>query len=399
MQSSSRDRLHEITAGTHAAIDLDAYETNLNVLRTIAGRDRSLMAIVKANAYGHGAIQCAESAARAGAAFLGVARIDEALQLRRAGIERPVLIVGPPNTAQIDLALASNVQLTVSTEAAFDHVAAAAQRMNAPASVHLKVDTGLHRYGALPDLAVSLARRMAESEWIDFRGIYTHFSSSDERDPEPTNDQIAIMQRVLDQLEKQDLTPEYVHVANSAGIIERFFNQTNLVRAGIASYGLDPSDDVPVDTRFKPVMSVHSVLARRFVLAQGEPVSYNRTYRAERDEPTATVPIGYADGIERHLSNTGWFSHKGRRCPIRGRVCMDQTVIGVPEDAEEGDLVTIFGDGSNDEMTINELARMCSTNTYEIPVRVAARVPRIFLRSGEPVAWSVPLLGEHGSFS
>ena len=394
----NRDRLAEITAGTHAVIDLDAYRSNLQRVAAMTGEDFAVLAVVKANAYGHGAVECAEEAVRAGCVYLGVARIDEAVQLRRGGIAAQILVIGPPNMAQIGLAIERDVALTVATRDSADAVIQAARQAGRRAIVHLKIDTGLHRYGALPELAFQLARDLDASPHVELEGVYTHFSSSDEEDPTPTKIQIERFEAAVQKLKSEGIEPRHVHLANSAAILTGQFTATTMVRAGILSYGLDPSDEVPVETSFRQILTVRSVITRRFTLDAGESVSYNRTYTAQEPEPAAAVPIGYADGIERHLSNVGWFSHKGRRCPIIGRVCMDQTVIKVPEDAREGDPVTIIGPGDDGAMTVAEVGRLCSTNTYEPVTRLAARVPRIYIRDGRPYRWAVPLHCEWGIF-
>lgn len=392
-----RDRITEILAGTHAIIDLDRYTSNIRLLQAMAGPDRELMAIVKANAYGHGAVECAAAAFAAGATYAGVARIDEALELRRAGVTGRILVIGPPNPAEAAVAISNQVELTVATEESLEAVERAASEVGRPATVHLKADTGLHRYGALPELFRALARRLRTSQHITFEGLYTHYSSADDAEPEPTERQIEMMSALVRQVSEDGPLPRYIHLANSAGIIKGYFPETNLVRAGIANYGLDPSDEVPVNADFKQVLTLRTIIARRFTLPAGESVSYNRTYTPERDEEAASVPIGYADGLERHLSNTGWFSHRGERCPILGRVCMDQTVIRVPDGAREGDFVTVLGDGSTGEMTVREVGEICLTNTYEPVVRLAARVPRLFVRDGRVVSWNVQVNGERGS--
>ncbi|MFW6074625.1 MAG: alanine racemase, partial [Chloroflexota bacterium] len=320
------------------------------------------------------------------------------LQLRRGGIDAPILVIGPPNLAQVELALQQSIQLTVSTEDSLAAVVNTTDRIGTPATIHVKVDTGLHRYGAMPALAVDLVRRLHETPGVTVEGIYTHFSSSDEENPEPTLAQIRVMRSVIQQLKSEEILPSLVHVANSAAILTKHYSETNMVRAGIATYGLDPSSEVPVEEGFRQILELKSVLSRQFILEAGESVSYNRAYTAEEDHPAGTVPIGYADGIERHLSNAGWFVVGGTRSRILGRVCMDQTVIRVPEEAMEGDEVTIIGSRESGAMTVADVGALCQTNTYEPVVRLAARVPRIFIRDGAPSSWSLPLLGERGTF-
>ena len=398
-RTEARDRLAEIRAGTHAVIDLDRYDANVRLLAKTAGSDKRLMAIVKANAYGHGAVECARAAIEAGCAYLGVARIDEAVQIRRAGITAPILVIGPPNPNQIDLALRNDVSMTVSTEASADAVLAASQGRSTPVKVHIKVDTGLHRYGAMPDLAVRLAQLVERADGVVLEGLYTHYASADEEETGPTLRQIELFRHTVQAIQAEGIRPRLIHTANSAGIVAGLFPETNMVRAGIASYGLDPSDEVPVSASFRQILSLRSVITRRFTLPAGESVSYNHTYTAARHEQAAAVPIGYADGIERHLSNRGWFVHDGVRCPIIGRVCMDQTVAKVPEGAREGGALTIIGDGADGAMTVATVGELCGTNTYEPVTRIAARVPRLYVRAGQPAAWSVPILGETGAFN
>lgn len=389
---------HQLTSATHALVNLDHYVANLRALRTLAGHNRALMAIVKANAYGHGAVDCALAAIESGVERFGVARIDEALQLRAAGIEAPVLVIGPPNAAQIEDAVRSSVALTVATDAAVDAVLHAARTTGLRATVHLKVDTGLHRYGALPELAIALAKRLANADGVSFEGLYTHFSSSDETDLAPTRDQIERFTGFVEALRALGVAPPLIHVANSAAIVHGMLANTNVVRVGIASYGLDPSDEVQLDERFRPILSLRSTLSRRFTLRAGESVSYNRTFTATSDLDAADVPIGYADGLERHLSNRGWFVVRGERAPIIGRVCMDQTVVNVPPTAREGDAVIILGDAEQGAMSADEIGRLCGTNNYETVVGITARVPRLYTRGGVPWSWAIPLLGQRGRF-
>jgi alanine racemase len=393
---AARDRLSEIQSGTHAVIDLDRYAANLRTLSALAGEDKTIMAIVKANAYGHGASECARAAVDAGCSYLGVARIDEALQIRKSGIAAPILVIGPPNPAQIGIAFDNDIALTVATEASVEQVLDAAARRQMPAIIHVKIDTGLHRYGAMPALAVRLARQIESSVSTILEGVYTHYSSADEEDSEPTRRQIALFERAVADIHEAGIRPALIHNANSAATITGLFPGSNMVRAGIASYGLDPSDEIPAPNGIGQIISLKTVLTRRFVLGSGESVSYNRTYTAKRDIEAGAVPIGYADGIERHLSNRGWFVWRGEVCPIIGRVCMDQSVAAVPDGAREGDMLTVIGNGEDGSMTVAAVGEMCGTNTYEPVTRIAARVPRLYLRSGVPDSWSVPILGESG---
>ncbi len=389
----TQDRVTTIQSATHARIDLDRYEKNIRILRGLAGADRAFMAVLKANAYGHGAVACGRAAVRAGADYLAVARVSEGIQLRRAGIDTPILILGGPNPAEVDRALQHRLTLTIGTEAALAAIQAAAQRTSKQPIVHLKIDSGLHRYGALPDLALEIARRCFEDDRLVLEGMYGHFSSADEPDTGPTEQQIARSARLISQLEDAGIRFKYIHLPNSAATITGQLGGSNLARAGTATYGLAPSPDIVLPAGIKPVLSIHSRLTRAFSLPAGEGVSYGLTYRSEDDEPSGTVPIGYADGLPRTLSNRGWFIVNGQRSPIRGRVCMDQTVVGLTPTAQEGDDVHIIG-GDDAAMTIDDVAALDNTINYEIAARLAARVPRLYYRGGEPIGWDDPILGE-----
>lgn len=188
--------------------------------------------------------------------------------------------------------------------------------------------------------------------------------------------------------------PRYVHSANSAAILARRTGSTNMVRSGIATYGISPSDEVQVPSGFKQILSLRTVLTRRFALEAGDGVSYGLTYRAHQSEQVAATAAGYADGLPRQLSNTGWFALNGNRFPIRGRVCMDQTVIAADDSLAVGDVIEVVGPGDNAEMTLEDVARIAGTNSYEIATRVTARVPRLYRRGDRIVACEHLLLGE-----
>jgi alanine racemase len=395
--AGSTNQLQIILGASHVRIDLERYERNVRILREIAGAEREFMAVIKANAYGHGAIQCASTALQAGASHLAVARVSEAIQLRRAGITAPILVFGGPNPGTIELAIRNDLTLSIGSTVSMDELLRVTERTGLRARAHLKVDSGLHRYGVLPALARAVARRLSESPFIDLEGIYGHFSSADEVDSPSTDDQTRKIEALTDLLEGDGIRFRYIHLPNSAATIRGKIGRANLVRAGIATYGLAPSGEIPLPEGVLPVMSVHSRLTRVFTIESGGGVSYGLTYRAETDEPAATVPIGYADGLPRSLSNTGWFVINGSKCPIRGRVCMDQTVVGLSEAVSEHTEAKIIGDGSDDAMTLDSVAELDGTINYEIATRLSARMPRIYYRGSEPVGWEDPILGERGS--
>lgn len=395
MNETFDQRIEGIRSGTHAVIDLDAYASNIRVLCSIAGEEVALMAVVKADAYGHGAVECGRAAIEAGAGMLGVARVQEALYLRRSGLECPIVLIGPPASGEIADALEHDITLTVGSRLAIDGVVASAIG-GLTARVHVKVDTGMNRYGFAPDDLCEAVETLASQPGVMVEGVFTHFSSADELDPTPTDRQIERFWDAVERLTARGLRPRYLHTSNSAAILTGRSCGTNLVRSGIATYGLAPSDEVGVDGRFRPVMSLHSVVARRGLLRPDEGVSYGRTYVAANDEHVAAVPVGYADGLPRRLRNQGWFVVHDQRAPIRGSVCMDQTVVSVPDTVSEGDRVLVLGAGASGEMTFDAVATMIGTVNYEVATRLTARVPRMYVRGGRPVAWEVVLSGERG---
>lgn len=390
-----RGDIERIRSGTHAIVDLEAFRHNVNALRSIAGDGVALMAVVKADGYGHGAVECGRAAIDAGARMLGVARIAEGVYLRRAGLECPIVLIGPPSITEIPGALEHNITLSVGSRLALDAVLSAA-RGGSAATVHVKVDTGMNRYGFAPEDVAGAVEQLGSAARVTVEGVFTHFSSADELDPTPTDKQVERFWSSVAALDARGLRPPFVHMGNSAALLTGRFEGTNLVRSGIAMYGLSPSDEVVVDDRFRPVMSVRSTVARRGVLRAGDGVSYGQTYRAASDEPIAAVPVGYADGLPRRLRNQGWFVIGGERAPIRGSVCMDQTVVSVLDETREGDGVLVVGDGGSGEMTMDDIARMIGTVNYEVATRVMARVPRVYVQGCEVVAWECVLTGERG---
>lgn len=381
------DPLNVFLSATHARVDLDQYERNIRILREIAGLDRDFMAVVKGNAYGHGAVACAGAALHAGATHLAVARVSEALELRAAGIDAPILLLGGPNLAAIDQAVDHRIALTVGTKEAMEAVQAAAQRTRERPVVHIKVDTGLHRYGADPELAVHLAQTLAADDRVSLEGLYAHFSSSDEADEEPTRRQIEVAEATLRNIATAGVEIKYIHLPNSAAIIKGRTGNSNLVRSGTATYGLAPAPDMTMPSGIRPIMTVHSTFTRVSTLPVGEGVSYGLTYRANAPEWLGTVPVGFADGLPRSLSNRGWFLVNGQRCPIRGRVCMDQTIIGLPAELACETEVTLIGNGEDDAMTVDTVADMDGTIHYEVASGLSARVPRIYYRGDNVVGW------------
>ena len=371
---------------TRAEIDLDVLTANIHVLKARRPPETPFMAVIKANAYGHGAVPVARAVLGAGATHLAVATVGEARRLRANGITAPVMILGSIDPWEAAEAVALRIDLAVATHELYDAILAATAASSTTARVHVKVDTGLNRYGALPAVATELARRAQQDDRIAFVGLFTHFASSDETDTAFTFDQVARLEAIQLAWAEEGIAPEIVHSCNSGGVIWGEF--PGMIRPGMILYGIAPSDEVPILPGMAPALTVRSRVQRVFPLEVGESVGYNRTYVAERRQLAALVPVGYADGYRRELSSRGWVGIAGYQCPVLGRVSMDQIVVGIPEDATisvGSEVVVMGGSGGLGAPTIEEVARMVGTNPYEILTGISARVPRVYRRSGRVV--------------
>lgn len=372
---------------TRAIVDLDAIAANVQALRSVLTSGCELLAVVKADGYGHGANWVATAALEAGATALGVATVDEGVSLRQAGITAPILLIGAIDLDEVARACGANLQITVGDET----LLAAVQRTiynreGTDVVVHVKVDTGLHRYGAAPDIAVELIRRVYNDAGLRLGGVSTHFASADEADDEFSAEQLNVLDRVLKDLAGLGIPRPATHVANSAGTIRGLGADRGVVRAGISLYGVPPSHDVPLLPGMRPALSVVSRITRVMPLSRGDSVGYNRTFRAESDMQAALAPIGYGDGYRRGLAHRSWAGINARHARLLGRVSMDQIVVEIPEGqaVAVGDTVNIIStDGEDAAPTVADLAAMLDTNTYEILVGLRARIPRVYLRAGE----------------
>jgi alanine racemase len=380
---------------TWAEIDLNAYAHNIRELRRITQPRARLMAVVKANGYGHGAKEVARTALQHGADFLGVARLHEAVQLRQAGLAAPILILGysSPDSAPtlIDYALTQ----TVCSPATARALAEQAARQGKKISVHIKVDSGMGRLGLLLEQpaagtsingpsagAVGDVEAISRLANLEVEGIFTHFATSDSADKSYANRQLQRFTEFLNQLDRAGLTPPLKHAANSAALIDLPDSHLDMVRPGIATYGLYPSAEVNqgrVD--LKPVMTLKSRIIHLKKVPAGFHISYGITYRTAKPTTIATVPVGYADGYNRLLSSRGYMAVRGQRVPVVGRVCMDLTMldVGALKDVRIEDEVTVFGQPGQHAVTADELASKVNTINYEIVTSVTGRVPRVYV--------------------
>jgi len=361
-------------------VDLAAIAHNLRALKQHLGEGVRILAVVKADGYGHGAVPVSDVALASGAELLGVACVEEAMELRAAGVDAPILILSAVLPEVIDAALSEDISLTVGDVAFARVLAAKAQARGLTARAHVKVDTGMSRLGVPVDGAVQAIVQIASLEGIRLEGLCTHFPSAD-NDPDFTLEQARTFARIANELEQRGIRPSWVHAANSAAAITLAESRFNLVRIGLAMYGLHGSAGAPWPVDLRPALSLKARVTAVRPLAAGATVSYGRTYRADRPTTLATVPIGYADGYSRALSNRWQMLVRGRRCPIVGRVCMDATMIdvGTISDVGVGEEVVIYGQQNDDRIAVEEVAALLDTIPYEVVCAIGKRVPRRYL--------------------
>lgn len=373
---------------TRARIDLDVVAGNVRQLRDLAGQGVKVMAVVKANAYGHGAVMVARAAVDAGAEWLGVATVDEGARLRAARLAAPILVLAPASPHEVGAALASRLTLTAGDAASLLALNAAAGAAGARLPVHLEVDTGLHRFGVPWEEAVATAEAAMALSHLDLGGLFTHFATADEADRSFYEAQGRRFRDIVAALRARGLAPPLVHRDNSAASILGRGDEVTMIRAGIALYGLSPSAAVSAPPQLRPVLTLRSEITRVMALRPGDGVSYGREYVADREHRAALTPLGYGDGYLRALSNRGMMLVGGRRARVLGRVCMDQTAIEVPVgiEARVGDEVIVVGEQAGSSLTVDELATLAGTINYEFVTGLSARLPREYWRGGRLVA-------------
>jgi alanine racemase len=379
--------------GAVVVVDLDAYAGNLRTIREWVNPNTRLMVVVKANAYGHGAVPLSRVALESGAGALGVATVDEGAQLRAAGIESPILVFGAIGRHERARAIGLNLELVVTSVEFARGLAAEAKATlrKEPVPVHLKVDSGMNRFGANPEEALAVANEIIAQPELHLVGLMTHQASADAEHMEPALRQAAEFDATCATLAAAGIEVPMQHLANSATILRFPDMHRGQVRAGIITYGLDPDATCPAPPPLRPIATVFGRLMRVFEIEPGEVVGYGGTYRPERRERVGLVPLGYADGYRREFSNLGWMAVNGQRAEIIGRVSMDQCVIRLPDGVEvrEGDLVVVAGDGTPDTAaapTFNDLAALIGTIPYELTCGLAPRLPRLYMRDGRLVA-------------
>ncbi|WP_274649122.1 alanine racemase [Paenibacillus humicola] len=379
---------------TRAEISLDALRHNLLSFRKAIPQDMKLMASVKANAYGHGAVEIAREAAACGVDYLGVAFLDEALQLRRAGISAPILVLGYVPPEGLGIARDRNISISLFREDILQ-AAASLPSTGKRLKVHVKIDTGMGRLGLLPgEEAVRFIGRAAMEPNLEVEGLFTHYARADEGDKSYTRLQHERFASVVEEVKRAGMAVPIIHAANSAAGIDTPEWGGGMLRLGISMYGLYPSEEVNKRRiRLEPVLSLISevVMTKRAPADWG--ISYGTRYVTQCEERIGTVPVGYADGFSRMLTGKAEALVRGRRVPVLGTICMDQCMIALDPAAdaefgevEDGEQVVLIGSQGGETITADEVAAKLGTINYEVACMIAARVPRVYVRGGEIVS-------------
>jgi alanine racemase len=371
-----------------ADIDLDAIRSNIVTMKNCIPEGKKLLAVIKANAYGHGAIEVAKSLDDL-CDYYGVACVDEALELRIAGVEKPILILGETDDSLFEKVVQQDITTTIFTLEQAKSLSEKAGALGKRAKLHIKLDTGMNRIG-FPCNQVSEAAiaEIAKLPNLDMEGIFTHYFKADCVDKSSAMEQLAKYTDMLNRLEQRGITFAIRHISNSAGIMEMPNDTYDMVRSGISTYGLYPSEEMDKEACvLHPAMTFKSHITHVKTVKAGETVGYGATYTLPCDKRIATVGVGYADGYARALSNQGRMLVKGQFAPIVGRVCMDQTMIDVSEipDVAVGDEVVLFGAQGENVLPVEEVADMSASFNYEFVCDINRRVPRIFYEQGKVI--------------
>jgi alanine racemase len=364
---------------TWVEVDLEAVAYNVRQIKETIGPETEIMAVLKADAYGHGALTVARTALNNGASFCGVASVNEAMKLRGGGVDAPVLVLGYTPAWLAKEALLHDVALTLYDVDLARAFSRAATDLRRTARVHIKVDTGMGRLGLLPSQIVPFVEEIRDLPGLALEGIFTHFSVADDADLGYTYQQLDGFREVLKRLADVGVTFSLVHCANSAAILRLPEARFNMVRLGLAMYGLQPSPHVPLPPGFRPALTWKTTIAQVKTLPAGSYVSYGNTYCTEKEETIAVIPVGYADGFRRAPTRWQAVLVRGQRAPIVGRVCMDQTMISVDHipNVRVGDEVVLIGHQGGDVITTEEVADWLGTINYEVISEILARVPRV----------------------
>lgn len=372
----------------YAEVNLDALHYNMEQMHRKISPDTRIMGIIKADGYGHGAVQLGRELEQLDYVFgYGVATAEEAFILREAGLKKPVLVLGYTFPYAYEELIEKEIRMTVFRYDTLEELAACAIKQGKKAKIHIKVDTGMSRIGIKPDESgLQFVQKALSYEEIEAEGIFTHFAKADEADKTSAEQQIDRMSQFIGQVEKETGYRFPIrHCSNSAGILEIEKANMDMVRAGITLYGLWPSEEVRRDSiSLHPVLSLKSRIVCVKEVAKGTQIGYGGIYTAKKNMRIATVPVGYGDGYPRSLSGKGYVLIRGKRAPILGRVCMDQFMVSVEDipDAEEGTEVTLIGRDGKMQITMEELGALSGRFNYEFACNLSKRIPRVYVKGG-----------------
>ena len=375
---------------TRAEINLKAFKHNLQNLKTALGSKTEIMAIVKADAYGHGALPCAKTAIESGVGYLGAGVIEEGIELRKNGIKDPVLILGGIFADEVADLVHHNLSTILSTSHLAEALSREGKKQGKTVNIHIKIDTGMNRLGVYPEDLLALTEKIGSLPNLKIEALSTHFSSADDEDLSITNQQIELFKKALNKLTNAGIIPSLTHLSNTSAIFRFPESHSKMVRPGLILYGALPSPILNSVVQsfcknenlksFEPVMQWKSRIILLKSVQKGQALSYSRKYFTQKDSRIATIPIGYADGLSRRLSNNMEVLVKGKRVPQVGTICMDMSLIDVSEvpNVQIGDEVVIFGKQGEEVIQVEELAQKANTLPYEILCNVGKRVPRIY---------------------
>lgn len=383
-------------ARLYAEVDLDVIIKNSKKIAAHVGPDVKMMAVIKTDGYGHGAVPIAEAleAEKAVCGF-AVATAEEAHILRNAGIRLPILILGYVFAEHMEKLIQEDIRFTVFDQGSLEQLEKAAQKICKKAYVHIKTDTGMHRIGVRPDQnGMALVKKLKECSMLEVEGIFTHFARADETDKTTTEKQLTAFLEFVEAAEK--ILGKRIpirHCANSAAVMEMTHTHLDMVRPGIILYGLSPSEEVEKSIlQLEPALSLHSHVIYVKELEAGESVSYGGTFTAKEKMRIATIPAGYGDGYPRMLSGKGYVLIHGKKAPVLGRICMDQFMVdvsGIPE-VKEMDPVVLLGKDGEEELTAEYLGKVSGRFHYELVCDLGRRIPRIYIRDGHIAGYREP---------
>ena len=372
-----------------AEVDLDAIWENMVHMKENIAENTKILAVIKTDGYGHGGVPIAKMLEQLDFMFgYAAATYEEAHVLREAGVKKPILILGYTFPYCYEELIREEIRPAVYRRDTVEELAAAAAKVGKKAKVHIKVDTGMGRIGITPDEeGLEFVRFLIEHPELEVEGIFTHFAKSDETDKTSANHQLELFQNFIDKIQTElGITIPVKHCSNSAAILEMPQANMDMVRAGITTYGLYPSEEVSKDiVPLRAAMSLYSHIVYCKTIHAGQSVSYGGLFTAQKDTRVATIPVGYGDGYPRSLSGKGYVLIHGKKAPILGRVCMDQFMVDISEipEAMDGDKVTLLGMDGTERITAEELGELSGRFNYEFVCDLGKRIPRVYIQHGE----------------